>query len=184
MEKAGISTARKAKEKGRTTKGLPKAKVIREKASQRMARKANPRKEQTKAKAKVTIDPRERENQTSSALHAVSMATTQRTVGRTNKCVPMPQGSNPQPCDASVAQQSVVQGSPSSSAGASFTHLTSVSNQVPQVQFQQASQPVQHRVARIVEDNCDEMVFDLTGSAFGSGNVRTIHFYIGDSDDV
>ena len=95
----------------------------------------------------------------------------------------MPQGSNLQPGDASVAQQSVVQGSPSSSAGASFTHLTSVSNQVPQAQFQQASQPVQHCVARIVENNCDEMVFDLTGSAFGSGNVRTIHFYIGDSDE-
>ena len=90
MEKAGTSMARKVKEKGRTTKGLPRAKVTREKASERMARKANPRKEQTMAKAKVTIDPRARENQISSALHAVNMATTQRTVGKINKCVQCP----------------------------------------------------------------------------------------------
>ena len=95
----------------------------------------------------------------------------------------MPQGSNSQPGDATVTHQETVRGSPSSSAGASFTHLTSVSNQVPQPQVQQSSQSVQRRVARIVEDNCDEVLFDLTGSSFGKGNVCTIHFYIGDSDE-
>ena len=95
----------------------------------------------------------------------------------------MPQGSNSQPGDATVTHQETVRGSPSSSAGARITHLTSVSNQVLQPQVQQSSQSVQHRVARIVEDNCDEVLFDLTGSSFGKGNVCTIHFYIGDSDE-
>ena len=96
----------------------------------------------------------------------------------------MPQGSNSQPGDATVTHQETVRGSPSSSAGASFTHLTSVSNQVPQPQVQQSSQSVQHRVARIVEDNCDEVLFDLTGSSFGKGNVCVqFTFYIGDSDE-
>jgi hypothetical protein len=61
MEKVGtISMARRAKEKGRTTRGLPKERA-KEKASQKMARKANQRKEQRKVRAKVTIDPRARE---------------------------------------------------------------------------------------------------------------------------
>ena len=85
MEKVGtISMARRAKEKGRTTKGLPRERA-KEKASQKMARKANQRQEQRKVRAKVTIDPRARENQTSNALRAGDMATIPRIAGRISK---------------------------------------------------------------------------------------------------
>ena len=78
--------------------------------------------------------------------------------------------------------QTVVQGSPSSSTTGNFTHLTSISNQVPQAQ-QSAVQSSQHRVARIVENTSEDLVFDLRVSTDVGGNICVVHHYIGDADE-
>ena len=75
---------KKGKGKGKNEKGSSKGKS-KGKASQKMARKANQRQEQRKVRAKVTIDPRARENQTSNALRAGDMTTIPRIVGRISK---------------------------------------------------------------------------------------------------
>ena len=84
--------------------------------------------------------------------------------------------------DNMVPYQTVVQGSPSSSTTGNFTHLTSVSNQVPQAQ-QSAVQSGQHRVARIVENVSEDWVFDLRVSTSFGGNICVVHHYIGDADE-
>ena len=81
--------------------------------------------------------------------------------------------------DNMASQQTVVQGSPTSSTTGSFSHLTSVSNQMPQTQ-QNAVQSSQHRVARLVEDMSSDLVFDLRSSAYMDGNICVVHHYIGD----
>lgn len=50
--------------------------------------------------------------------------------------------------------------------------------------MQQTAQSSQYRVARIVEDNSDEMVFDLRACYNGGGSVCTVHYFIGDKDNV
>ena len=84
--------------------------------------------------------------------------------------------------DNMASYQTVVQGSPSSSTTGSFTHLTSVSNQVPQAQ-QSAVHSGQHRDARIVENASDGLVFELRVSTSFGGNVCVVHHYIGDADE-
>ena len=86
--------------------------------------------------------------------------------------------------DPTSTYQTVVQGSPTSSTTGSFTHLTSVSNQVPHSQAQGAVQATQHRVSRIVENNSEDVVFDLRTSNNGGGNICVVHYYIGDEDDA
>ena len=94
------------------------------------------------------------------------------------------QGSAMYATDGGSAQHaSAVQGSPSSSTAGSFTHVTSVSQQMPQNQPQQGPQQSQYRVARIVENTHDDLVFDLTATGDMSGSVRVVHFHIGDEDD-
>ena len=61
--------------------------------------------------------------------------------------------------------------------------MTSVSQQLPQTQQQHGSQQSQYRVARIVEDVQDGLVFDLTAGQNASGFVRVMHFHIGDDED-
>ena len=86
------------------------------------------------------------------------------------------------PTSNAGAAYSTVQGSPSSSTGGSFTQVTSVSQQAPQ-NPQHGAQNAQYRVARIVEDAHDDLVFDLTGGREVSGFVRVVHFHIGDEDE-
>eukprot|EP00435_Cladocopium_sp_Y103_P022455 s491_g5.t1 len=75
------------------------------------------------------------------------------------------------------AVQQTAQGSPSSSAGGSFTQVSSVS------QHGQQQQSSQYRVARIVESNVDDLVFNLTACSVGDGSVRVVRFHIGDDED-
>ena len=84
--------------------------------------------------------------------------------------------------DSMASYQTVVQGSPSSSTTGSFTNLTSVSNQVPQAQ-QSAVQSGHHRVARIVENTSEDLVFDLRTSTGFGGNICVVHHYLGDADE-
>ena len=109
-------------------------------------------------------DPRERAKvEIDSAMCVDVLATWPRTAGRIhskssqslkvdNKCKILDQ------------PQTVVQGSPASSTTRSFTHLTSVSNQVSQFQVQGAVQ------------------FDLRNSCHGGGNICAVHYYIRDED--
>ena len=99
-----------------------------------------------------------------------------------NQVRAMPQSSVAQTSDAGVPQQAPIQGSPSSSAGASFTYVSSASQHGHQVQ-QSGGQGTQYRVARIVENNDKDMVFDLTASSQCDGFLRVVHFHIGDDDD-
>ena len=99
-----------------------------------------------------------------------------------NQVRAMPQSSVAHTSDAGVPQQAPIQGSPSSSAGASFTYVSSASPHGQQVQ-QSVGQGTQYRVARIVENNDKDMVFDLTGSSQCDGFLRVVHFHIGDDDD-
>ena len=54
---------------------------------------------------------------------------------------------------------------------------------MPQNQPQQGAQHTQYRVARIVENTHDDLVFDLTATGDMSGSVRVVHSHIGDDDD-
>ena len=55
-----------------------------------------------------------------------------------------------------------------------------------QIRFlvEQTTQSSQYRIARIAEDNSDEMIFDMRASYNGGGDMCTVHYFIGDEDDV
>ena len=99
-----------------------------------------------------------------------------------NQVRAIPQGPVVQTSDVGVPQQATIQGSPSSSAGASFTYVSIASQHRQQMQ-QSVGQKTQYRVARIVENNDKDIVFDLTANSQCDGFLRVVHFHIGDGDD-
>ena len=59
--------------------------------------------------------------------------------------------------------------------------LCSGSEQHPQTQSQ--GQSSQYRVARVMQDDSCDLVFDLTAGTCDDGHLRVVHFHIGDNDE-
>ena len=172
---------RKARARARVTRAPQKAKASRSQ-SPRMARE-NRKRALTRARAEQMTDPREKEKVIDSATFVANHGHYARDCWQGGQQVrAVAQNAAQQSQDSMVSYQTVVQGSPSSSKTGNVTHLTSVSNQVPQAQ-QSAVQSGQHRVARIVENTSEDLVFGLRVSTGFGGNMCVVHHFIGDADE-